>query len=116
MAIKRREKIFDAVVVASTGNVASSAIDVRDGTGDFSIQMVGGTGADLAVTYEASIDGSTYDTTTTSPSRTIMSSVTTATLVKGFDIPVSKQILIRVTGNAGNATNATVTGWFMQSE
>lgn len=113
-----RHSIFSAALCSGTGNAVSTSIDVTNASGDFSVGLVaaGTSAATIIVTYECSQDGTNYDTTTTSPTRTIISALSTSYKVVGFDLPVCKRVKIRATGNAGNPASVTVTGHLMFTE
>jgi len=116
MGTMARKKIFDAEVVNATATVSSVAVDVTDSTGDFAVGLKGAGTCDVKVEYKVSQDGTNYDTTTTSPSRTILSTISTNYLVTQFTPPPCKWIKIVLTGQGSNATNATVTGHLMYDE
>jgi hypothetical protein len=110
--------IFDGTALVSTNSATSNAIEIKNAAGDFAVALKAtGAGADIKVEYEVSQDGTTYDSTTTSPTRTILSSLGVNYLVTGFDVPVAEYVRIKLTGNAGNATeNVTVVGRLMFNE
>lgn len=118
MGVKSREKIFNAALCSGTGNTVSRAIDITDcDQGDLAIQIAASTSAaTITVTYEVSHDGTNYDTTTTTPTRTIISGLAKNTIVKGFDVPVAKYMKIRATGTGSNPSGTTVTGYLMMDE
>jgi hypothetical protein len=111
MSGQARYKIFSAALVSGTGNTVSSAIDITRASGNFSFSgALSSSVSSAAVTYEVSNDGTNYDTSTTDPSRTIISLLKGNELVKGFNLPLAKRVRIRVTGTTDNPSSITCTG------
>jgi len=117
MGTMARFKAFDSEVVNATAAVESAVYDVSNSTGDFAVGMVGtGDTCTIKLEYACSQDGTNYDTTTTSPSRTILASQGTSYLVTKFHPPVCKYLKIVATGIGSNSTDATITGHVMFDE
>jgi hypothetical protein len=112
MSRQAKYKIFEAVLVSATENAVSEGIPIDTATGNFSFSgSLSSSVSSASVVYEVSNDGTNYDTTTSDPTRTIVSVLKGLEIVKGFNLPVAKKVRIRVTGLAGQpASTVTCTG------
>lgn len=115
MSMMARFKMFDATLVATSSNVASEAINISRGTGNFSLSYLASSVAassgdiDINIDYEVSQDGVLYDTVTTSPSRSIVDALSNTTeITDGFNMPAAKFVRFRATGGASTNPSTTV--------
>jgi len=112
-----RYSIFNEALVSGTGEAVSSAINIKNASGNFSFAGILSSSVSSAiVTYEASADGTNFDTTTTDPTRTVISVLKGVYLIKGFNLPLAKAVRIKVKGLTGNPTSVTVTGKLLFTE
>jgi len=112
-----RYNIFKDALCSATENAVSDAIDIQHSDGNFSIAVSASTSvADVNWTYEVSEDGTNFDITSTSPTRTIIDAHAGVYQVVGFNVPLSKRIRIRATGDGSNPAGLTVNAKLMFSE